>query len=107
MNTGFIIIIITCPSGKEAKAISARLLEERLVACANIIPGIRSIFRWKGKIRSAGETIVLFKAKKKDFKLIEREIKRLHSYDVPEIVAVPILTGSSDYLKWIAAETRG
>jgi len=101
MKTEFIIIIFTCGSGKEANAISGYLLEEKLVACANIIGSVKSKFWWKGKIESAEETIVLLKTKRNKFKLVEHQIKRLHSYDVPEIISAPILQGNRDYLKWL------
>jgi periplasmic divalent cation tolerance protein len=106
MKRGFIIIIVTCGSAKEAGAIARYLLEERLIACANVIPGVKSKYWWQGRIEAAEESIMLLKTKKKNFKLVEREIKRLHSYDMPEIMAVPVSKGSRDYLKWLDESIR-
>ena len=102
MVKNFIIIMVTCPSRKEALDVSGRLLAKRLIACANIMPGVESKFWWKGKLDSAAEVLVMGKTVKKNFKKIETEIKRMHSYEVPEIIAVPITAGSRDYLDWIS-----
>jgi len=106
MNTDFIIILVTCGSRKEAVTIVGALLKKRLAACANIVSGINSKFWWKGKIGSAKEFLILIKTKRKNFKAIEHEIKRTHSYDVPEIIGVPIIEGSRDYLKWVSSSVK-
>jgi len=98
--------MVTCVSMKEAKSISERLLKKRLIACANILSGVESKFWWKGKINKAGEILVMMKTKKENFRKIENEIKRLHSYEVPEIIAVPVTTGSRDYLNWIRESVK-
>lgn len=105
MDKNFIVVMVTCSSNREAKKIAGSLLDKRLVACANIVPGIRSRFWWKGEIESAREVLVMMKTKKENFKKIEREVKSLHSYDVPEIIATPVIMGSKQYLKWIKDET--
>jgi Uncharacterized protein involved in tolerance to divalent cations len=92
----------TCVSQAEARKISARLLAKRLVACASILPKIESKFWWKGKIDAASEFLMTMKTVSSNFKKIEAEIKRIHSYEVPEIIAVPIAAGSRDYLDWIS-----
>lgn len=97
----FVVIITACASGKEAEKITTALLKKRLVACANMASGIESKFWWNGKINKAKEIIVIMKAKFKNFNAIEKEITRLHSYEVPEIIAIPVVTGSKRYLKWI------
>jgi len=102
MAEKYLLIMVTCASGKEARKISERLLAKRLIACANILPKIRSRFRWKGKLDSAGEFLVMMKTVRSNFKKIETHIKSVHSYEVPEIIAVPILLGSRDYLDWIS-----
>ena len=94
--------MVTCASREEARKISSRLLEKRLVACANILPNIESRFWWKGKLDSAAELLLTMKTARSNFKKIETEIKRLHSYEVPEIIAIPIVAGSRDYLDWIS-----
>jgi periplasmic divalent cation tolerance protein len=101
MGKDFVIIMVTCASAKEAQRIADRVLAKRLAACANIVDGVRSKFWWKGKLDSAEETLVMMKTSKANFKKIENEIKKLHSYEVPEIIAVPVAAGSKEYLKWI------
>ena len=93
--------MITCSSKREAERIGKRLLEERKVACINIIPGINSSFWWKGKIDSCSEVFLLAKTKKKEFKEIVMAVKKVHKYEVPEIIALPIVDGDKAYLKWI------
>ncbi|MDP2928798.1 MAG: divalent-cation tolerance protein CutA [Candidatus Omnitrophota bacterium] len=102
MGNNFIIIMVMCASRKEALDVSERLLAKRLVACANIMPGVKSKFWWKGKLDSAAEILVTMKTVKTNFKKIETEIRRVHSYEIPEIIAVPITAGSRDYLDWIS-----
>ena len=102
MAKNYVIVMVTCASREEARKIAGRLLEKRLVACANILPKIESRFWWKGKLDSAAELLVMMKTVRSNFKKIEAEIKRLHSYEVPEIIAVPIVLGSRDYLDWIS-----
>ncbi|MFA5084903.1 MAG: divalent-cation tolerance protein CutA [Candidatus Omnitrophota bacterium] len=102
MAKNHILIVVTCASKKEARDISGRLLAKRLVACANILPKIESKFWWKGKLDSAAEFTVMMKTVTSNFKKIESEIKRVHSYEIPEIIAVPIVAGSGDYLDWIS-----
>lgn len=99
--TGFIIIFITASSKKEARLIISALIKKRLVACGNILGGVDSIFIWKSKVNKAKEFLVILKTKKNLFKKVAGEVKRLHSYEVPEIVAVPIIEGNKKYLNWI------
>jgi len=101
MRRQFIIILATCSSRIEAKGICRALLAKRLVACASTISGVKSLFWWKGKIDRAKETLVILKTKDKNFSAVEKEIRRLHSYDVPEVIALPIIAGSKKYLNWI------
>lgn len=106
MHKSFIIIFITSASVKDAEKIADCLLKKRLIACANIISGIRSRFRWRGRIEGSGEAMLLLKARSADFKRIEKEVRLIHTYDVPEIVAVPIVKGSMSYLNWLDANCR-
>ncbi len=105
MNNHIVIYITTC-SINEAKTIGRELVEEKLVACSNIISPIRSIYSWQGKICDDKEAMMILKTKKKLFKQIVKRVEKLHSYDVPEIIAMPIIEGSSKYLSWINAETK-
>ena len=101
----FIVILVTASSEEEAKKIARSLVEKRLVACVNIIKDVQSVFRWKGKISDEKELLLIIKTRKKLYKNVEEEVKRLHSYEVPEVIALPIVLGSMDYLYWIDSET--
>lgn len=104
--TNHIVIYITTGSTTEAKKIGRILVEEKLVACSNIISPIRSIYSWQGKICDEREALMVLKTKKKLFKQIVKRVEELHSYDVPEIIAMPIIEGSSKYLSWLNEETK-
>lgn len=96
------VVLVTCANGREAKRIARAVVEERLAACVNIVPGaVESIYRWKGKVESARETLLIIKTPKKYVAKLEAAVKRLHSYDVPEFIALPIETGSRAYLAWL------
>lgn len=100
--TDKIVVLVTCGSDREAKKIARALVEKRLAACGNILEvPMRSIYRWKGKVESARECLLILKTSRRRFAALEAEVKRLHSYDVPEIIALPIAAGSAEYLKWI------
>lgn len=101
----FILILVTASSEEEAKKIAQSLVEKRLAACVNIIKDVQSVFRWKGKISDEKELLLIIKTRKKLYKNVEEEIKTLHAYEVPEIIALPIISGSKDYLYWIDSET--
>src|ERR1700733_11897755 len=100
MNTDHIIILVTAKDKKEATKIAKGLLEAKLIACANIINGVQSLFWWQGKIDSSKEVLLLLKTKKILFKKISSKVKSLHSYQTPEIIALPIINGSEGYLGW-------
>jgi periplasmic divalent cation tolerance protein len=97
----FIIIFITTPTEKEAQKISDKLLKEKLVACTNIIKNVDSRFWWKNKIESANEILLTAKTDLKFLNDIVKIVKQLHSYEVPEIIALPIIDANKDYLEWI------
>ena len=105
--TDSIVVMITCSSKREANKVKKVLLEKRLAACVNIIPKVDSSFWWKGKIDSSLEVLLLAKTKKKMLKGIITLVKKIHSYEVPEIIALPIVGGNKDYLNWIEKEVRG
>jgi len=96
-----IVIFMTAKDLTEAQSIVQKLVEEKLIACGNIVPQVKSVFWWQGKVDESDETLVVMKTKKSFFKKVEKVIKSLHSYDVPEIIALPICAGSKDYLTWI------
>ncbi len=101
-----IIILITAANSREARKLAEGLLKNKLAACVNIVPGIRSYFRWKGKIDRTAESLLLVKTKKSKFKKVAGLVKSLHSYEVPEIIAVPVVSGYAPYLRWIDASVR-
>lgn len=94
-----ISVYVTCKDSGEAKKIAKHLLGKRLIACANIFP-VESMFRWKGRLVEQGEAAMLCKARKKDFKAIEAEVKRLHSYEAPCVVAFDWALSSREFSKW-------
>ena len=96
-----IVIFVMAKNVREANWIATKLVEEKLVACANIVKGVSSIFRWKGKTEKSSETLLILKSKKSCFKKIVKTVKKHHSYDVPEIIALPIIDGDTDYLNWV------
>lgn len=96
-----IVILITAKDVMEAQKMSERLVAEKLAACVNIVAGVRSIFWWDRKVDQADEALMIVKSKKELFERIIKEVKSLHSYEVPEIIALPIIDGNKDYLKWI------
>jgi periplasmic divalent cation tolerance protein len=101
--TDKIVVLVTCGSAKEARKIARALVEQRLAACVNIFPTpVQSVYRWKGKVESAKEFLLFIKTTLGRFAALQRAIRALHSYDVPEIIALPIAAGSHDYLAWIS-----
>jgi periplasmic divalent cation tolerance protein len=100
------VVLVTCGSEEEAKKIANSLIEERLAACVNIISPVRSIYRWEGKIWDEKEWMLIIKTRKKRFEDLEKKVKSLHSYSVPEIIVLPIVKGSASYLKWLEEMTE-
>jgi len=96
-----IVVLVTAKDKKEATKIAHGLLEAKLIACANIVGGVQSFFRWQGKIDSSKEVLIILKTKKILFKKVVSQVKSLHSYQTPEVIALPIVAGSDDYLDWI------
>ena len=100
------IVVVTCASVTEARKIAQYVVEHKLAACANILPGVKSIYRWNGKVERAKEVLLLLKTTAARLGQLEKEVKRLHSYEVPEFVAVSIAAGSREYLTWLARSVR-
>ena len=101
----FVVVFVTCGSEEEALRIAHALVDERLAACANIVSHIRSIYRWEGKICDEREWLLIIKTREIRFQDLEKRVKSLHSYQVPEIISLPILAGSSSYLNWLEENT--
>jgi periplasmic divalent cation tolerance protein len=105
-GTDRIIVLIAAGSEEEAHKIAKLLVNEKKAACVNIVPGVDSIFRWKGKIDSAHESLLLVKTRASLFPEIISLVKEAHSYEVPEVIALPIIGGSEEYLKWLDGAWR-
>lgn len=101
---GMIFIYITCKNKEEAKKIGLDLVKKRMAACVNIIPLIESFFSWKGKIEKKSESVLIVKTIKKNFKKVEKEVKKLSGYTTPCILEIPIARGNKAYLNWIEKE---
>jgi periplasmic divalent cation tolerance protein len=105
--TDKIVVVVTCGSMKEAKRLASALVEARLAACVNISTApVESVYRWKGRVERGKEFLLLVKSTRKNFVALRREIERLHSYDLPEIIAMPITEGSAEYLRWLGESVR-
>jgi periplasmic divalent cation tolerance protein len=97
------LVLVTCTSAAQAKRIARAVIEQRLAACVNILPGVvTSIYRWKGKVASAHERLLLIKTSRNRLAKLQATVERLHSYEVPEFIALPIAAGSRSYLAWIS-----
>ena len=104
---GRIVVFVTAPGAEDASRIGRALVEEGLCACANVVGSIRSIYRWEGEVRDDAEALLVLKTRDALFARLEARVRELHSYDVPEIIALPITAGSEPYLLWIDDMTAG
>ena len=104
--TDALVVLVTTPSPERAAEIARALVEERLAACGNVVPGLRSIYRWEGKVQDEPEALLLLKTTRARFEALRDRVLALHPYEVPEVIALPIEAGSARYLAWIADETR-
>jgi len=100
-----IVVYITVPDEDEAVKISKTLVDERLAGCVNIVKGIRSIYKWQGKTEDEPEVLMILKSKRHLFESLQKRVKELHSYTVPEIIAMTVIEGSKDYLEWLDSVT--
>ena len=98
------LAITTCPSMEEAEALAGKILQARLAACVNIVPGVLSLYEWQGKLQREQEFLLLIKSRTEGFTELEKLVQASHSYELPELIAVPIEEGSSAYLDWIDAQ---
>jgi periplasmic divalent cation tolerance protein len=105
--TDKIVVLVTCSSVEEGRKIAHTLVERRLAACVNLVAGIESVYRWKGAVEEASECLLLAKTTRGRFGPLQSALRELHSYELPEIVAVPIVDGLEAYLGWIAASVEG
>ena len=100
-DTDAIVVFMTAANGEEATRLAEMLVGAHLAACVQILPEMESVYRWQGKVERQAEVLLIAKTMRSKFDDLEREVRALHSYDTPEIVAVPILTGSAPYLEWL------
>jgi len=106
MTTEYIIVFITARDEDEAVRISRTIVEESLAACVNIIKTVRSIYRWQGRVEDEQEVLMIAKTKRALFERLQMRVKKLHSYSVPEIIGLPVIEGSKEYLEWLGQETE-
>ena len=102
----FIIVYVTAGSPAEGERLARALVDERLAACVNRIATVQSVYRWEGKLEQSEEQLLIIKTQKRLFAALEKRVRELHSYSVPEIVALPIIDGSQDYLLWLGDQTN-
>jgi len=96
-----VLVLVTTASAEEAETIAKAVVGERLAACANLVPGVRSIFFWEGGVQDEAETLLILKSREERFPELEARIRSLHSYTVPEIIALPLSAGHRPYLDWV------
>ena len=105
--TDKIVVLSTCGSEQEAQKLARLLVDQRLAACVNVVPGIRSYYRWEGQIETADEYLLVIKSSRGHFDRLRTRLEQLHSYEVPEVVALPVIDGSKNYLDWLENELAG
>lgn len=105
MAAPVLVVLVTCPLRKAA-ALAAGLVEDRVAACVNIVPRVRSVYRWQGKVRHDDEALLVIKTTRARFARLERAVLARHPYELPEIIALPVDRGHASYLDWVADATR-
>jgi periplasmic divalent cation tolerance protein len=98
-----LVVLCTCPGGEPAARLASALVEARLAACVNHLPGLVSTYRWQGEVRHSDEALLIIKTTRKRLAALSTQIRALHPYELPEIIAVPVLGGLEEYLDWIRA----
>ncbi|BBL72538.1 divalent-cation tolerance protein CutA [Methylogaea oryzae] len=106
MTDDYYLVLCTCPDRPSADGLAESLVRERLAACVNILPGVESVYRWEGNVERGAELLLLIKTEKRAYAALQEHIKGRHPYEVPEIIALPIAAGATDYLQWVSACLR-
>lgn len=106
MEAEWLVVLVTASSAAEAEKIASALLEKRKAACVNVVPGVSSRYWWQGKLEAATEALLIVKTRAALLDDVVVLVRQLHSYTVPEVIALPIVGGNPDYLKWLTNETR-
>jgi len=104
--TDKIVILSTCPTAAEAERFARELVDEHLAACVNLIPQVRSFYRWKGKVETSDECLLVIKTSRSLFDSVRMILEKTHSYEVPEAIALQIVEGSENYLNWMQANLQ-
>jgi len=102
-----IVVLMTAASAEEATRIAELLVNQKLAACVQILPDLQSVYVWKGEVQREKEVLLLAKTMRANFAELEREVRAIHSYETPEIIALPIVEGSEPYLKWLTSSCEG
>jgi periplasmic divalent cation tolerance protein len=105
--TDKIVVLTTCAAEDDAERMARALIAGRLAACVSVVPGVRSFYRWKGEIESSAEFLLVIKTSRDLFGALEREMKQLHPYEVPELIALPVVAGAENYLNWLQGNLTG
>jgi periplasmic divalent cation tolerance protein len=101
-----IVVFITTANTEDASRLAEMLVSQRLAACVQILPDVQSVYRWRGKIEREQEVLVIAKTIRSSFEKLEREVRAIHSYETPEIVALPLTAGSAPYLEWLGSNVN-
>ena len=104
--TDKIVVLSTCANEADAGRVSRALVEARLAACVSVVPGLRSYYRWQGEMETSDEYLLLIKTSRELFPELKLELERIHPYEVPEILALPVVGGSENYLNWLGTNLR-
>ena len=105
--TDKIVVLTTCAAEADAERMARALVEGGLAGCVSVVPGARSFYRWKGEIESSAEFLLVIKTSRDLFGALQREMETLHPYEVPELIALPVVAGAEDYLNWLRGKLRG
>ncbi len=105
MDDTYLVVLVTVPSREVGQEIATMLVENRLAACVNLVPGVVSFYRWQGKLEEDEELLLMIKTRVSHFDRLAMAIKKVHPYDVPEVIGLPIVRGSREYLAWLGDET--
>lgn len=102
----FVCLLTTLPDPDTARQLARRLVEERLAACVNVLEGCTSVYRWQGAVEEAAETVLVIKTAQDRYAALETFLRQQHPYELPEIIALPVVQGLPEYLDWVRAQTR-
>ena len=104
--TDKVVVLTTCSSAEEAGRIAQALVERRLAGCVNVVSSLRSVYRWEGRVKEEAEILLVIKTTRALFDQVRRAVEKLHSYQVPEVICLPVIDGAPNYLNWLGAAVR-